>query len=205
MAGDFRLGAGPSEGDPQLRPRSGEVHGLRLRLGPRAADDAALWHRRPAAVLRRRSAISGTIFMLVPESWLRTFCNPSISGKELAERLTMAGLEVESYAPAGAQFSGVVVGEIVSVEKHPNADKLTVCVVDAGASKVRVVCGAPNVRAGMKAPLAVIGAELPGLQIKETSLRGVQSQGMLCSARELGLSSDHSGLFELPSSARTGA
>src|SRR5712671_1968596 len=143
--------------------------------------------------------------MLVPESWLRTFCNPAISGKELAERLTMAGLEVESYQPAGAQFSGVVVGEIVSVEKHPNADKLTVCLVDNGSAKVRVVCGAPNVRAGMKAPLAVVGAELPGLQIRETSLRGVQSQGMLCSARELGLSSDHSGLLELPAGSRTGA
>jgi phenylalanyl-tRNA synthetase beta chain len=117
----------------------------------------------------------------------------------------MAGLEVEAYQPAGAQFSGVVVGEILSVEKHPNADKLTVCLVDSGSSKVRVVCGAPNVRPGMKAPLAVVGAELPGLQIKETSLRGVQSQGMLCSARELGLSSDHSGLLELPSSARNGA
>src|SRR5258706_11973698 len=143
--------------------------------------------------------------MNVPESWLRTFCNPSIPGVELAERLTMAGLEVESYQPAGAQFSGVVVGEIVSVEKHPNADKLTVCLVDNGSAKVRVVCGAPNVRAGMKAPLAVVGAELPGLQIKETSLRGVQSQGMLCSARELGLSSDHSGLLDLPSGSRTGA
>ncbi len=143
--------------------------------------------------------------MNVPESWLRTFCNPSIPGVELAERLTMAGLEVESYQPAGAQFSGVVVGEIVSVEKHPNADKLTVCLVDNGSAKVRVVCGAPNVRAGMKAPLALVGAELPGLQIKETSLRGVQSQGMLCSARELGLSSDHSGLLELPSGSRTGA
>src|SRR4051794_32565754 len=150
MAGDFRLGAGPSEGDPQLRPRSGEVHGLRLRLGARAADDAALWHRRPAAVLRRRPALSGTVFMNVPESWLRTFCNPPISGAELAERLTMAGLEVEAYQSAGAQFSGVVVGEILSVEKHPNADKLTVCLVDSGSAKLRVVCGAPNVRAGMK-------------------------------------------------------
>jgi phenylalanyl-tRNA synthetase beta chain len=142
--------------------------------------------------------------MNVPESWLRTFCNPSVSGAELAERLTMAGLEVESYQPVGPQFSGVVVGEIVSVEKHPNADKLTVCLVNNGSSKVRVVCGAPNARQGMKAPLANVGAQLPGLQIKETNLRGVQSEGMLCSARELGLSSDHSGLLELPSNARLG-
>src|SRR3954468_4911977 len=85
----------------------------------------------------------------IPESWLRTFCNPSISGGELADKLTMAGLEVEAYAPASAQFSGVVVGEIVSVEKHPNADKLTVCTVSDGAKQHRVVCGAPNARAGM--------------------------------------------------------
>src|SRR3954468_19337051 len=135
--------------------------------------------------------------MNVPESWLRAFCNPPISGLELAERLTMAGLEVETYAPAGPQFSGVVVGEIVSVEKHPNADKLTVCVVDTGKEKARVVCGAPNVRAGMKAPLAKIGASLPGIEVKKTSIRGVESEGMLCSARELGLSDDHSGLLEL--------
>jgi phenylalanyl-tRNA synthetase beta chain len=143
--------------------------------------------------------------MNVPESWLRTFCNPSVSGAEIAERLTMAGLEVEAYQPVGPQFSGVVVGEVVSVEKHPNADKLTVCLVNSGSSKVRVVCGASNVRPGMKAPLATVGAQLPGLQIKATNLRGVQSEGMLCSARELGLSSDHSGLLELPAGALTGS
>jgi phenylalanyl-tRNA synthetase beta chain len=135
--------------------------------------------------------------MNVPESWLRSFCNPPVAGGELAERLTMAGLEVESYATFGPRFSGVVVGEIVAVEKHPNADKLTVCTVDAGREKVKVVCGAPNVRKGMKAPLARIGAVLPQLEIKKTVLRGVESEGMLCSARELGLSDDHSGLLEL--------
>jgi phenylalanyl-tRNA synthetase beta chain len=135
--------------------------------------------------------------MNVPESWLRSFCNPPLAGAELAERLTMAGIEVESYAPFGPQFSGVVVGEIVAVAKHPNADKLTVCTVDAGREKLKVVCGAPNVRKGMKAPLAKIGATLPGISIRKTSLRGVESEGMLCSARELGLSDDHSGLLEL--------
>lgn len=135
--------------------------------------------------------------MNVPESWLRSFCNPSLAGSELAERLTMAGLEVEAYAPFGPAFSGVVVGEIVAVEKHPNADKLTVCTVDAGRETVKVVCGAPNVRKGMKAPLARIGAALPQISIKKSSLRGVESEGMLCSARELGVSDDHSGLLEL--------
>jgi phenylalanyl-tRNA synthetase beta chain len=90
-----------------------------------------------------------------------------------------------------------VVGEVLAVERHPNADKLTVCTVDAGGEKVKVVCGAPNVRKGMKAALAKIGAALPGMQIRKTSLRGVESEGMLCSARELGLSEDHSGLLEL--------
>src|SRR3954468_13561239 len=135
--------------------------------------------------------------MNIPESWLRSFCNPPITGPELAERLTMAGVEVESYAPVGPQFSGVVVAQIVDVARHPNADKLTVCTVDAGGEKLKVVCGAPNVRAGMKAPLARIGARLPGLEIKRASLRGVESEGMLCSARELGLSEDHGGLLEL--------
>jgi phenylalanyl-tRNA synthetase beta chain len=135
--------------------------------------------------------------MNVPESWLRSFCNPSLSGTELAERLTMAGLEVEAYEPVGPQFSGVVVGQIVDVARHPNADKLTVCTVDAGGEKFKVVCGAPNARAGMKAPLAKVGARLPGIEVQKTTIRGIESAGMLCSARELGLSDDHSGLLEL--------
>jgi phenylalanyl-tRNA synthetase beta chain len=135
--------------------------------------------------------------MNIPESWLRAFCNPPISGEALAEKLTMAGLEVEDYRAAGAQFSGVVVGEIVSVDKHPGADKLTLCKVYDGTQTVPVVCGAPNVRKGMKAPFARVGAKLPGIEIRSTSIRGAESQGMLCSAKELGLSDDHSGLLEL--------
>ena len=127
--------------------------------------------------------------MRVPESWLRSFCNPALSGRELADKLTMAGLEVEAYEPLGSQMaSDVVVAEILAVEKHPNADKLTVCKVKAGKQTLQVVCGAPNVRVGMKAPLAKIGTK---------ELRGVQSEGMLCSARDLGLSDDHSGLLEI--------
>jgi phenylalanyl-tRNA synthetase beta chain len=143
--------------------------------------------------------------MNVPESWLRSFCNPPISGQELADRLTMAGIEVEAYELYGPQFSGVVVGEVLSVEKHPNAEKLTVCAVSSGNETLRVVCGAPNVRAGMKAPLAKVGAKLPGIEIKAAALRGVESQGMLASARELGLSNDHSGLLELPKEAKVGS
>jgi len=140
----------------------------------------------------------------IPESWLRSFCNPPISGEALAERLTMAGIEVEGYEPCGPQFSGVVVGEVLSVERHPGGDKLTVCRVHDGSNSLQVVCGAPNVRAGMKAALAKVGARLPGMQIKAAALRGVESQGMLASARELGLSEDHSGLLELPKEAKPG-
>jgi len=132
----------------------------------------------------------------VPESWLRSFCNPKLSGQALADRLTMAGLEVESYEPVGVKLAGVVVAEVLAVEKHPNADKLKVCAVDAGKGKLQVVCGAPNVRVGMKAPLVSTGTK---------TIRGVDSQGMLCSARELGMSEDHSGLLELPRDAKPGA
>jgi phenylalanyl-tRNA synthetase beta chain len=142
--------------------------------------------------------------MFVPESWLRAFCNPSISGQALADRLTMAGIEVEAYEPYGPRFSGVVVGEVLAVERHPGADKLTICRVHDGLTSLQVVCGAPNVRAGMKAALAKVGAKLPGMEIKAAALRGVESQGMLASARELGLSNEHSGLLELPKEAKPG-
>jgi phenylalanyl-tRNA synthetase beta chain len=142
--------------------------------------------------------------MKIPERWLRSFCDPSLGSAELAEALTMAGLEVESRESAGAAFSGVVAAEIIAVERHPGADKLTVCKVDAGKETLQVVCGAPNVRVGMKAPLALVGARLPGLEIKNSKLRGVDSQGMLASERELGMSDEHSGLLELPAEVRPG-
>ncbi|MGH8708278.1 MAG: phenylalanine--tRNA ligase subunit beta [Burkholderiales bacterium] len=142
--------------------------------------------------------------MIVPERWLRSFCNPPMTTEKLAQRLTMSGLEVESCAPVAAPFAGVVVGEILKVERHPNADKLIVCTVSTGKQKLSVVCGAPNARPGMKAPLAPVGTWLGSLEIKAAQLRGVQSQGMLCSAQELGLSDDHSGLLELPAAAKPG-
>ena len=127
--------------------------------------------------------------MNIPESWLRAFCDPKLPGRELAHKLTMSGVEVENYAPLGDQrLDNVVVGEVLSVEKHPNADKLTVCSVKAGKETLTVVCGAPNVRVGLKAPLLTGSAK---------EIRGVRSEGMLCSARDLGLSDDHSGLLEI--------
>ncbi|MEN8108395.1 MAG: phenylalanine--tRNA ligase subunit beta [Pseudomonadota bacterium] len=145
--------------------------------------------------------------MKFSEKWLREWVDPPISTEGLVEQLTMAGLEVDSVEPAGAALAGVVVAEVLSVEAHPDADKLLVCQVSAGQDHpVQVVCGAPNVIAGGKYPLAQVGARLPGdFRIKKSELRGVESRGMLCSARELGLGDSHEGLMTLPSEFETGA
>ena len=145
--------------------------------------------------------------MQFPESWLRTLVNPAIGTDELSHRLTMAGLEVEETNPVAPEFSGVVVARIDSVEPHPNADKLRVCRVDAGqGALLQIVCGAPNAAAGIKVPLAMVGACLPGgMAIGVAKMRGVESSGMLCSARELGLSQDHAGLMILADDAPVGA
>jgi phenylalanyl-tRNA synthetase beta chain len=144
--------------------------------------------------------------MQFPESWLRTLVNPSISSDELSHRLTMAGLEVEDAQPVAPAFSGVVVARIESAEQHPNADKLRVCMVDAGTGALlQIVCGAPNAAAGIKVPLATVGASMPGgMKIGVAKMRGIESSGMLCSARELGLSQDHAGLMILPEDAPVG-
>jgi len=144
--------------------------------------------------------------MQFSEQWLRTFVDPQLDSAGLGHLLTMAGLEVEEAEPAAPAFRGVVVAKIVEAEKHPNADKLKLCKVDAGTGELlQIVCGAPNAAAGMKVPCAVVGAVLPGeFEIKKAKLRGVESFGMLCSARELGFSEDHSGLYALPEDAPVG-
>ncbi|MBS7351365.1 MAG: phenylalanine--tRNA ligase subunit beta [Comamonas sp.] len=149
--------------------------------------------------------------MQFPESWLRQYCNPPLSTQELADTLTMAGLEVEELDPVAPPFTGIVVGEIKEAVQHPDADRLRVCQVDVGAPELlSIVCGAPNARVGIRVPCATVGAELPPgedgkpFKIKVGKLRGVQSFGMLCSARELGLSQDHDGLLELPLDAPLG-
>ncbi|MGQ0710711.1 MAG: phenylalanine--tRNA ligase subunit beta [Rhodoferax sp.] len=149
--------------------------------------------------------------MQFPESWLRSFCNPALSTAELAETLTMAGLEVEELRPVAPPFTGIVVGEIKEAVQHPNADRLRVCQVDVGqGSLLNIVCGAPNARAGIRVPCALVGAELPPgedgkpFSIKLGKLRGVESQGMLCSARELQLSQENAGLLELAADAPVG-
>lgn len=149
--------------------------------------------------------------MQFSESWLRTFCDPAISTEQLAETLTMAGLEVEELRPVAPPFSKIVIGEIKEASPHPNADRLRVCKVDVGQSGLLdIVCGAPNARAGLRVPCALVGAELPPgddgkpFVIKVGKLRGVESQGMLCSSRELKLSEESSGLLELPPEAPIG-
>lgn len=143
--------------------------------------------------------------MKFSEQWLRGWVNPQVSRDELVARLSMAGLEVDSVTPAAGQFSGIVVGEILATEQHPDADKLRVCQVSNGQETFQVVCGAPNARPGIKIPFAMIGAELPGdFKIKKAKLRGVESFGMLCSAAELQISEENDGLLELATDAPVG-
>ena len=142
--------------------------------------------------------------MKFSEHWLREFVDPPLNTDELIEQLTMAGLEVDGYEVIAAQTSNVVVGAVESVSKHPDADKLVICSVTDGESFYQVVCGAPNARAGIKVPFALVGAQLDDLKIKRAKLRGVESFGMLCSEREIGISDDHEGLMELPADAPTG-
>jgi phenylalanyl-tRNA synthetase beta chain len=144
--------------------------------------------------------------MKFSEKWLREWVDPAVSIEELVEQLTMAGLEVDSVEPAGAGLESLLVGEVISVDKHPDADKLRVCQVNIGQQQpLQIVCGAPNVSAGGKYPLAPVGGRMPGgKKIKKSKLRGVESQGMLCSSQELELSEDHDGLMELPAEALAG-
>ena len=150
--------------------------------------------------------------MQFSESWLRQYVNPSQSSDALGHAMTMAGLEVEERHSVAPEFTKIVVAQILSAEQHPDADRLRVCKVDAGTGQeLQIVCGAPNARAGIKIPCALVGAELPPSEpggkpfmIKVGKLRGVESQGMLCSGRELGLGDDHEGILELPTDAPVG-
>ncbi|MDO7208475.1 phenylalanine--tRNA ligase subunit beta [Acinetobacter nosocomialis] len=144
--------------------------------------------------------------MKISENWLRTWVNPAIDSDTLSDQLTMLGLEVDELAPVAKPFTGVVVGEVLTVEQHPDADRLRVTTVNIGTGEpLQIVCGAPNVRAGMKAPVATIGAVLPGdFKIKKGKLRGVESQGMLCGASEIDLEDKIDGLLELPADAPVG-
>jgi len=142
--------------------------------------------------------------MKLSENWLREWVNPAIDTESLVSQLTMAGLEVEAVEPAGVDLDKVIVGEVMSVESHPDADKLSLCQVSDGSATKPVVCGASNVREGLKVAFAQPGATLPGRKIKKVKLRGVESHGMLCSAVELNLGEDSDGILELPADAPVG-
>ena len=143
--------------------------------------------------------------MQFSEHWLRSLVDISLDSDALCDLLTMAGLEVEQVLPAAPPFTGIVVAKVLTVDLHPDADKLKLCTVDTGGGEIlQIVCGAPNVTAGMLVPCALVGAELPGMVIRRAKVRGVESNGMLCSARELGLSEDHSGLLVLAADASVG-
>jgi len=166
----------------------------------------------PAAAARRVDTPDG--LMQLSESWLRSFVDPPLTSDQLAHELTMRGLEVEDVRPVAPPFSGIVVGQVVDVEKHPNADRLSVCQVrtTVDGPLLNIVCGAPNVAAGIKVPTALVGAVLPPakdgdgpFEIAAATMRGVASEGMLCSARELKLSDDHGGLLVLDPDAPVGA
>ncbi len=140
--------------------------------------------------------------MKITHSWIREFAPLAATPVQLAQQLTLAGLEVESVTPVAPPFTGVVVGEVLEVSRHPDAEKLSVCrVTTDGVNRLQIICGAKNVRAGLKVAVAMVGAELPGnIEIKRAKLRGLESMGMLCSARELGLGEEHEGILELPES-----
>ena len=143
--------------------------------------------------------------MQFSESWLRTFVNPSLSSEELSHLLTMAGLEVEEMVPVAPAFEKVVVGQVLTKDKHPDADRLNVLTVNVGqAEPLTIVCGAGNVTVGMKAPCALVGAKLPGIEIKQAKVRGIASFGMMCSEKELGLAEESAGLMVLADDAVVG-
>ena len=145
--------------------------------------------------------------MKIAESWLREWVDPDLDTETLGHRLTMLGLELDGLERAGEGLDGVIVGEVLDVAPHPDADRLRICRVASGnGDPVDVVCGAPNVTVGMKSPLATPGVRLPnGIKLRKSKIRGVVSNGMLCSAVELGLGEESDGILELPADAPTGA
>ncbi|MDH5360397.1 MAG: phenylalanine--tRNA ligase subunit beta [Gammaproteobacteria bacterium] len=143
--------------------------------------------------------------MKFSEQWLRQWVNPSLTTEELCHQITMAGLEVDAIEPVAPAFNNVVVGEIIACERHPDADKLQVCQVNSGDETLQIICGAANARLGLKVVAALVGAKLPGdLKIKKAKLRGVESHGMLCSAKELGMAESADGIMELPADTVVG-
>src|SRR2546423_1381027 len=206
LDGNPRLRHGASRGARELQRRQREIHRLRLGHGSRAHRDAAAWHSRHPAVLRQRRAILGTVPMIVSRRWLEALLSRPLQGRDVADRLARQVAPVDAVIPIHQDLRDVVVARVLEVKQHPNADRLSLCQVDAGSgAPLEVVCGAPNVQAGKAYPFAPVGAVLPGgLKLERRKIRGVESNGMLCSAKELGLGVDHAGILELDTAAPPG-
>src|SRR5438093_3115743 len=211
MDGDPRVGDGAPGRPRQLRRRQRALHRVCVRHGSRAHRHEPLRGLRHPAVLGRRRAVSLPVrepaSVIVSRRWLEALLGRSLVAREVAERLTMTCAAVEAVVPVHQDLGDVLVGQVLETKPHPNADRLTLCLVDAGGvgGPLEVVCGAPNVHAGRKYPFAPVGATLPGgVKLERRKIRGVESNGMLLSARELGLGPDHAGILELDTPAAPG-
>src|SRR5213596_2795791 len=211
MDGDPRVGDGPPGRARQLRRRQRALHRIRVRHGRRAHRDEPLRRLRHPIVLGGRRAVPEPVReaapVIVSRRWLEALLGRSLVAREVAERLTMTCAAVEAVVPVHQDLGDVLVGQVLETKPHPNADRLTLCLVDAGGvgGPLEVVCGAPNVQAGRKYPFAPVGATLPGgVKLERRKIRGVESNGMLLSARELGLGQDHAGILELDTPAAPG-
>src|SRR5881628_2993914 len=212
LDGDPRLRYGAPRGARELRRGQRALHRLRVGHGARAhRHDPPRHSRHPAAVRERRAiprAVRGRGAMIVSRRWLEALLDRSLDARDIAERLTLHAAAVDAVVPLHQDLGDVLIARVLEVKKHPDADRLSLCLVDrgGGGGPVEVVCGAPNVQAGKTYPYAPVGAVLPGgLKLERKKIRGVESNGMLCSAKELGLGADHTGILELDTAAPPGA
>src|SRR5437660_9575046 len=215
LDGDPRLRYGAPGRPRELRGGQRAVHRLRLGHGPGPDRDDPPPHSRHPAAVRQRRALPGAVrrrgeggrAMIVSRRWLEALLDRPLDARETAERLTMHVAPVDAVVPLHQDLGDIVVARVLEVNKHPNADRLTLCLVDAGSAggPVQVVCGARNVQAGKTSPYAPVGAVLPGgVKLERKTIRGVESNGMLCSAKELGLGEDQAGILELDTDAAPG-
>src|SRR3989442_918234 len=206
LDGNPRLRNGASRRPRELQGGQREVHRIRVGHGPGAHRDAAPRHPGYPAVLRQRRPLPRAVLMIVSRRWLEALLGRPLQGQDVADRLAPQVAPVDGVAPIHQDLREVLVARVLEVRQHPNADRLSLCLVDAGGSvPLEVVCGAPNVQAGKSYPFAPVGATLPGgLKLERRKIRGVESNGMLCSAKELGLGVDHAGILELETDAPPG-
>src|SRR5881628_1781926 len=211
LDGDPRLRYGAPRGARELRRGQRALHRLRVGHGARAhRHDPPRHSRHPAAVRERRAiprAVRGRGAMIVSRRWLEALLDRTLDARDVSDRLTLHAAAVDAVVPLHQDLGDILIARVLEVKKHPDADRLSLCLVDAGGGgkPVEVVCGAPNVQTGKVYPYAPVGAVLPGgLKLERKKIRGVESNGMLCSAKELGLGADHSGILELDTTAPPG-